>query len=237
MLAGALLAVTTWTRAVPICPTSLGTPSALHQLFRGNLEITEGPMQFLPTTFAEVHCHSVTTDAPSQGYSPCTAAYLDFWIVSTIDVHIRQPGRGLPEYEQRFWCPPWSGCRQGRTSRRRSTAQQWAKADKVFDKLAAYGPLLVVVDQPATIGALPVAVARASGHQVAYLPGLASRSPTATCWPATRTSSSSRPKTTFGSTSSAAPTTGPRHGPIPQRHFGSTPTSASTTSIRHKHTC
>jgi transposase len=32
-----------------------------------------------------------------------------------------------------------------------------------------------VVDQPATIGALPVAVARASGHQVAYLPGLAMR--------------------------------------------------------------
>jgi transposase len=33
----------------------------------------------------------------------------------------------------------------------------------------------VVVDQPATIGALPVAVARAVGCQVAYLPGLAMR--------------------------------------------------------------
>jgi hypothetical protein len=33
----------------------------------------------------------------------------------------------------------------------------------------------VVVDQPASIGALPVAVARAGGHQVAYLPGLAMR--------------------------------------------------------------
>jgi len=32
-----------------------------------------------------------------------------------------------------------------------------------------------VVDQPATIGALPVTVARASGHQVAYVPGLAMR--------------------------------------------------------------
>lgn len=31
----------------------------------------------------------------------------------------------------------------------------------------------MVVDQPATIGALPVAVACAAGHQVAYLPGLA----------------------------------------------------------------
>jgi transposase len=35
--------------------------------------------------------------------------------------------------------------------------------------------VLVVVDQPATIGALPVAVARATGCQVAYLPGLAMR--------------------------------------------------------------
>ncbi|ATE53380.1 IS110 family transposase [Actinosynnema pretiosum] len=45
----------------------------------------------------------------------------------------------------------------------------------LFDKLAAHGPLLVVVDQPATIGALPVAVARAASHTVAYLPGLAMR--------------------------------------------------------------
>jgi transposase len=45
----------------------------------------------------------------------------------------------------------------------------------MFDKLAAHGPVLVVVDQPATIGALPVAVARACGHDVGYLPGLAMR--------------------------------------------------------------
>jgi transposase len=49
------------------------------------------------------------------------------------------------------------------------------KLRALFDKLAAHGPLLVVVDQPATIGALPVAVARAAGHKVAYLPGLAMR--------------------------------------------------------------
>jgi transposase len=49
------------------------------------------------------------------------------------------------------------------------------KLRAMFDKLAKHGPLLVVVDQPATIGALPVAVARACGHQVAYLPGLAMR--------------------------------------------------------------
>lgn len=45
----------------------------------------------------------------------------------------------------------------------------------MFDKLATHGPVLVVVDQPATIGALPVTVARACGHDVAYLPGLAMR--------------------------------------------------------------
>ena len=45
----------------------------------------------------------------------------------------------------------------------------------VFDKLAARGKLLTVVDQPNTIGALPVTVARACGHQVAYLPGLSMR--------------------------------------------------------------
>jgi transposase len=46
---------------------------------------------------------------------------------------------------------------------------------KLFDKLARHGLILVVVDQPASIGALPVAVARACGHQVAYLPGLVMR--------------------------------------------------------------
>lgn len=49
------------------------------------------------------------------------------------------------------------------------------KLRAMFDKLAAHGPVLVVVDQPATVGALPVAVARACGHDVAYLPGLAMR--------------------------------------------------------------
>lgn len=43
----------------------------------------------------------------------------------------------------------------------------------VFDHLATHGPVLV--DQPNTIGALPVTVARACGHKVAYLPGLSMR--------------------------------------------------------------
>ncbi|MFF1725800.1 IS110 family RNA-guided transposase [Streptomyces sviceus] len=46
----------------------------------------------------------------------------------------------------------------------------------VFDKLKAkFGTVLVVVDQPASIGALPLTVARDTGCQIAYLPGLAMR--------------------------------------------------------------
>lgn len=46
---------------------------------------------------------------------------------------------------------------------------------EVFAKLTGHGSVLVIVDQPATIGALPVTVARAMGIEVAYLPGLAMR--------------------------------------------------------------
>lgn len=46
----------------------------------------------------------------------------------------------------------------------------------VFDKLTAkFGTVLVIVDQPASIGALPLTVARDAGCRVAYLPGLAMR--------------------------------------------------------------
>lgn len=45
----------------------------------------------------------------------------------------------------------------------------------LFEQLAVHGRVLVVVDQPASIGALPVAVARDVGVDVAYLPGLAMR--------------------------------------------------------------
>ena len=49
------------------------------------------------------------------------------------------------------------------------------KIVSVLDKLAEHGPALLVVDQPATIGALPVAVAQAAGVLVGYLPGLTMR--------------------------------------------------------------
>lgn len=50
-----------------------------------------------------------------------------------------------------------------------------AKMRAVIDQLTAHGTVLFVVDQPATIGALPVAVAQAVGVTVGYLPGLAMR--------------------------------------------------------------
>lgn len=50
------------------------------------------------------------------------------------------------------------------------------KLRAVFDKLKAkFGTVLVIVDQPASIGALPLTVARDAGCEVAYLPGLAMR--------------------------------------------------------------
>lgn len=46
---------------------------------------------------------------------------------------------------------------------------------QLLAKLKAHGRVLLVVDQPATIGALPIAVAHADGVLVGYLPGLAMR--------------------------------------------------------------
>jgi len=49
------------------------------------------------------------------------------------------------------------------------------KLRALISRLKERGQILLVVDQPATVGALPVAVARAEGVLVAYLPGLAMR--------------------------------------------------------------
>jgi len=50
-----------------------------------------------------------------------------------------------------------------------------ARLREILDGLSGDGKILLVVDQPATIGALPVAVAQAAGAAVGYLPGLAMR--------------------------------------------------------------
>ena len=64
---------------------------------------------------------------------------------------------------------------QGKRLHDRALPQDETRLRALFEKLAALGPVLVVVDQPASIGALPVAVARDVGLDVAYLPGLAMR--------------------------------------------------------------
>lgn len=64
---------------------------------------------------------------------------------------------------------------EGKRLHDKSLPNDEAKLRALFERLAEYGPVLVVVDQPASIGALPVAVARAAGCQVAYLPGLTMR--------------------------------------------------------------
>ena len=46
----------------------------------------------------------------------------------------------------------------------------------LFTRLSEHGRVLVIVDQPNTIGALPIAVARSMDIQVAYLPGATSSS-------------------------------------------------------------
>lgn len=63
----------------------------------------------------------------------------------------------------------------GRRLHDKALPQDEAALREVFDKLTVHGSVLVIVDQPATIGALPVTVARALGIEVAYLPGLAMR--------------------------------------------------------------
>lgn len=53
--------------------------------------------------------------------------------------------------------------------------QDEVRLAKLFSELSEQGPVLVIVDQPNTIGALPIAVARDCGVEVAYLPGLVMR--------------------------------------------------------------
>lgn len=53
--------------------------------------------------------------------------------------------------------------------------QDQGKLEALFARLLEHGQVLVVVDQPNTIGALPIAVARSMDITVAYLPGLAMR--------------------------------------------------------------
>ncbi|MBP3042936.1 IS110 family transposase [Arthrobacter jiangjiafuii] len=65
--------------------------------------------------------------------------------------------------------------RAGKKLYDKALPQDETKIRDVLTNLGGHGKVLVVVDQPATIGALPVAVAQAAGAAVGYLPGLAMR--------------------------------------------------------------
>ncbi|WP_157225887.1 IS110 family transposase, partial [Burkholderia humptydooensis] len=63
--------------------------------------------------------------------------------------------------------------RNGKRLYNKALPNDEVKLRALIAELKTHGRLLFVVDQPSTIGALPVAVARAEGVLVAYLPGLA----------------------------------------------------------------
>ena len=65
--------------------------------------------------------------------------------------------------------------RGGKVLYDRALPNDEARLRAILAKLSARGRLLMVVDQPATIGALPVAVAQGAGVLVGYLPGLSMR--------------------------------------------------------------
>ena len=65
--------------------------------------------------------------------------------------------------------------RQGRKVLDRALPNDEERLRALYKKLADHSNLLVVVDQPATIGALAVAVAQDMGITVGYLPGLSMR--------------------------------------------------------------
>lgn len=57
----------------------------------------------------------------------------------------------------------------------RPLPQDQTRLEELLASLQAHGRVLMIVDQPNTIGALPIAVACSMGIEVAYLPGLAMR--------------------------------------------------------------
>ena len=65
--------------------------------------------------------------------------------------------------------------RAGKKLLDRPLPQDEVKLRALIQKVSGHGQVLVVVDQPATIGALPLAVAQDMGVMVGYLPGLAMR--------------------------------------------------------------
>ena len=85
--------------------------------------------------------------------------------------------RGLHRYRASARSEHWATAlsRDGRKVLDKALPNDEARLRSLYGKLADHGNLLVVVDQPATIGALAVAVAQDMGITVGYLPGLSMR--------------------------------------------------------------
>ena len=88
--------------------------------------------------------------------------------IEDIDVFI-----GIDVGKAEHWATALS--QEGRKVLDRTLPNDEERLRALYKKLADHGNLLVVVDQPATIGALAVAVAQDMGITVGYLPGLSMR--------------------------------------------------------------
>ena len=80
---------------------------------------------------------------------------------------------GIDVGKSEHWATALS--REGRKVFDKALPNDEERLRALYKKLADHGNLLVVVDQPATIGALAVAVAQDMGITVGYLPGLSMR--------------------------------------------------------------
>ncbi len=85
--------------------------------------------------------------------------------------------RGLHRHRASARSEHWATAlnREGRKVFDRALPNDEDRLREVYQRLQANGQVLVVVDQPATIGALAVAVAQDMGFTVGYLPGLSMR--------------------------------------------------------------
>ena len=99
---------------------------------------------------------------------PCSERWQERWISRT-SRSSSASGVGKSEH----WATALS--RDGRKVFGRALPNDEERLRALYKKLADHGSLLVVVDQPATIGVLAVAVAQDMGITVGYLPGLSMR--------------------------------------------------------------
>ena len=85
--------------------------------------------------------------------------------------------RGLHRHRASARSEHWATAlsQEGRKVLERALPNDEGRLREVYQRLQAKGQVLVVVDQPATIGALAVAVAQDMGTAVGYLPGLSMR--------------------------------------------------------------